>query len=349
MSIKTVGSKGEKIRKRLTGTLVFAGAIAAMLPFTGAALPKFSYIINESVDGNLNQLAVVYTLEDHPYDILQDEQIMLDAGDTYTFSEAEFGNSGTITITRAFPVYITADGKTNEVMVQGGTVADALKSGWITLGEQDIVSMPLSDAVHSGSSIRVQRVTTKTVTKEKAIAYETKYEYTNKLVPNAKVRTTEGKEGTVTYTYERTYIDGKLLESKLVSEEVTEQPVDEVYQIGSTKNVVSVFDTPADMEFDENGNPVNYKKKVSGKATAYSTRRKTSLVEGCVAMDLSKYPRGSWLYIKSSDGSYVYGYAKVADTGTALVQGKVLVDCFFDTFAECYQFGAKTLDVYVLS
>jgi 3D (Asp-Asp-Asp) domain-containing protein len=66
-------------------------------------------------------------------------------------------------------------------------------------------------------------------------------------------------------------------------------------------------------------------------------------------MDLSKYPRGSWLYIKSRDGSYVYGYCRVADTGTALVSGEVLVDLYFSTFAQCYQFGAKTLDVYVLS
>lgn len=349
MSIKTVGSKSEKVRKRLFGTLVLGGFAALMLPFTGAATPQYSYVINETVNGETAQLAAAYTKENHPNMILNEQQITLRKGDTYQFTEAGWHRQGSIDITRAFPVYIKADGGTNEVRVCGGTVADALREAWITLGERDVVSLPLENEVEPGTEIVVTRITTKRVIKEEPIPFETKTTYTKSLVPNARVKVKAGKKGIETRTYEETYIDGELVGSDLIASEITKAPVAAEYQVGSTKQVVSQFDPPKGMKFDKNGNPVNYKKKVTGKATAYSTRRKTKLVEGCVAMDLSKYPRGSWLYIKSRDGSYVYGYAKVADTGTALVQGKVLVDCFFDTFAECYQFGAKTLDVYVLS
>ena len=59
-------------------------------------------------------------------------------------------------------------------------------------------------------------------------------------------------------------------------------------------------------------------------------------------------PYGSKLYIKSSDGSFVYGYAVAADTGIALMDGRVTVDLYFDTYLESCLFGAKTMDIYVL-
>ena len=59
-------------------------------------------------------------------------------------------------------------------------------------------------------------------------------------------------------------------------------------------------------------------------------------------------PYGTKLYIKAADGSFTYGYAIAADTGTALMDGRVLVDLFFDTNQECYAFGAKKMEVYVL-
>ncbi len=349
MSIKKVGSRSEKVRKPIFGLAVLIGCAAMALPLTGATLTEYHYTINESSDGVVTQLAVAYTRSESPDDILQSAQIELGEGDTYHFTEPGDDNQGAITIRRSFPVSVTADSETQEILLRGGTVEDALKAAQITLGEEDIVSMELDEEVHAGTAITVNRVEHKIATRKKSVPFETKYEYTNTLIPNAKVKTGNGVKGVCTYTYDEVYIDGELADSTLVSKKVTKKPVHEVYQIGSSRNVPSHYDVPDHIKFDKNGNPVNYKKKVTGKATAYSTRRETSLKAGDVAMDLSQYPRGSWLYIKSRDGSYVYGYARVADTGTGLVEGTVLVDCFFDTFAECYQFGAKTLDVYVLS
>ena len=349
MSHKKVGSKSAKVRKRLISVLTLIVTVVAMLPLTGATMTHYSYTIQESVDGSVTQLAIAYTNETDPNEILRKEKITLSEDDGFTFTEPNEENEGVITIERAFPVTVIADGESKAVMVNGGTVKEVLEKAKITLGEEDIITKDQDEEVHVGSEIRVRRVTHKTSEKHKAIPYGESYEYSDALIANAKVKIAEGKEGVETYTYDEMYIDGKLYQSTLIGTEVTTEPVNAVYQIGSSKKVVSDYDFPEGLEFDEKGNPLNYKYKVSGKATAYSTRKKTKLIEGCVAMDLSKYPRGSWLYIKSKDGSYVYGYAKVADTGTALVNGTVLVDLFFDTFAECYEFGARQLDVYVLS
>lgn len=70
---------------------------------------------------------------------------------------------------------------------------------------------------------------------------------------------------------------------------------------------------------------------------------------GYVAVNPKVIPYGTRLYICSPDGSLVYGYAIAADTGGALMSGRVLVDVFYNTVAECNNFGRRTMSVYVLA
>lgn len=69
---------------------------------------------------------------------------------------------------------------------------------------------------------------------------------------------------------------------------------------------------------------------------------------GNVAVNPNVIPYGTRMYICSPDGSYVYGYAIAADTGGALMSGRVLADLFYETPAECYSFGRRTMSVYIL-
>ena len=71
-------------------------------------------------------------------------------------------------------------------------------------------------------------------------------------------------------------------------------------------------------------------------------------VEGTVAVDPEVIPYGSRLYIVSSDGSFVYGYAVAADTGTAIMDGIIDVDLFYDTYLESLLNGLRTVNIYVL-
>lgn len=138
-------------------------------------------------------------------------------------------------------------------------------------------------------------------------------------------------------------------EEEVVGEETIMEPVPQKLLVGSPNVPTSQLTPDQPIELDENGNPVHYLKKVTGKATAYSALGKpTKLVPGAVAMNLSEYPRGTRLYIKTPDGSYIYGYSVVRDTGPAAREGIILVDLFFNSYRESCLFGAKTVDIYVL-
>ncbi|MDO4845976.1 MAG: 3D domain-containing protein, partial [Oscillospiraceae bacterium] len=67
---------------------------------------------------------------------------------------------------------------------------------------------------------------------------------------------------------------------------------------------------------------------------------------GTVAVDPKVIPLGSKMYIVSDDGKYVYGFCTAEDTG-GLIKGN-RVDLYFNTTAECFQFGARRVTVYVL-
>ncbi|MEG2570833.1 MAG: 3D domain-containing protein, partial [Clostridia bacterium] len=68
---------------------------------------------------------------------------------------------------------------------------------------------------------------------------------------------------------------------------------------------------------------------------------------GLIAVDPRVIPLGTRLYITSMDGKrWVYGYAVAADTGGAIKGNKI--DLFFNTEAECYDFGRQKAKVYIL-
>ena len=69
---------------------------------------------------------------------------------------------------------------------------------------------------------------------------------------------------------------------------------------------------------------------------------------GHVAVNPNVIPYGSKLYITSADGSFVYGYAIAADTGTGLMNGVVDIDLFYETYLESCLNGVRYLNVYVL-
>ena len=52
--------------------------------------------------------------------------------------------------------------------------------------------------------------------------------------------------------------------------------------------------------------------------------------------------------ITSTDGSFVYGYAVATDTGIAVQKGQILVDLFYETYAESVINGAIQVNVYVV-
>lgn len=109
-----------------------------------------------------------------------------------------------------------------------------------------------------------------------------------------------------------------------------------------------------DVEMGPDGLPVNYTRLMeSAVCTAYSSSggRGASglgLYCGTVAVNPNIIPYGTRMYITSADGNFIYGFAIATDTGGAMMEGRVDIDLYFETNAECLQFGKRALNVYIL-
>ena len=119
-------------------------------------------------------------------------------------------------------------------------------------------------------------------------------------------------------------------------------------------NPISELEAPT-IYVDDNGQPLEYKKLYTGKCTAYYnpngnlTASGRKFMPGHIAVNPKQIPYGTKMYVVSPSGEFVYGYCIAADTGGFATNGSgTLVDLAFWTRSECYNFGRRTMNVYVL-
>ena len=292
-----------------------------------------------TVVDNGEQIAKYYSVFTDEETILERNDLLLGEGDEVSL--AEDGGEITLSIARAFPTYVYADGEKEVVLLAKGTVADALKKAGITCGDEDIVDQPLDQALESGMEIRVDRVCTKTVEETEKIEYDTKKVRTDDLYVGNSREIQKGKNGEKKLTYAVTYVNGKEAERKLISEEITEEPVERILEIGS--KIKSSFKTTS-------STPKNYVKRMAMECTAYAAGGSTATGRpaqwGVIAVDPKVIPLGTRVYVESADGKYIYGEAIAADTGGA-IKGNI-IDICVNSRAEAYRFGRRTVNVYIL-
>ena len=261
------------------------------------------------------------------------------------------GNLASLSMGRAFAVSIQADGQEYSVKMAVGTVADALEKAGITLDADDYTEPALDELVTVGSKIVVHRVDYQDKVETQAIPFDTEYVYTSLYFRNTghKITLQHGSEGQQTVTTRERYVDGELENSMVVDVTTTVEPTDHVVKTYGAGAPVSPLTGP-----DGTTNPPSsYRKVLTGKATGYYARSGKGssglgLGYGTVAVDPSVIPYGTLLYITSTDGSFVYGYAIATDTGLALQNGHILVDLFYETYAESVMNGAIQVNVYVV-
>jgi 3D (Asp-Asp-Asp) domain-containing protein len=71
------------------------------------------------------------------------------------------------------------------------------------------------------------------------------------------------------------------------------------------------------------------------------------LYYGTFAVDPTLIPYGTKVYIVSTDGKFVYGWAIATDTGSFIHNNRMQVDLFYETYAESVANGVKEVYVYV--
>lgn len=271
----------------------------------------------------------------------------------------------TIDIKGDCSVLLSMGGETAAYTTKDTTVGEFLSDLGIVLGEDDSVTPSLDTKVTDGTQIFVEVVEFKEETTTEIIDYELITRETSAMAAGTSKIEQYGVEGERTVVSRNKYVDGVLVESEVISSEVTRAPQDQVkligtgvskpsYQKPSSSGGASVSNSAGTFK-DANGNTVSYKKKLTGTSTAYYaaegalTATGVPAYVGGVAVNPNVIPYGSKLYIVSSDGRMVYGYATAVDTGGALMSGSVLVDVFYPTYNECVQWGRRNVTVYVLN
>ena len=336
-------------RSTLIARAFILSVVGTMMAAVLTGLTTVSNVVTIHEDGSAYSRYTIYT---EPEDILENQEIVLGKNDSYEFTGFS-DHEADLYIYRAFDVPVTADGETKVVSMSQGTVQQALDKAGVTVSDDDLLNVSLGEAVTRDTEIVVNRVTYTEAQSVETVPYEVVVPETPLAANQKLVVSTPGQNGEKLVTTRTKWIDGEAAETTIVEEQITKEPVSEVQTIveevyiGGQLQQVQPGSMP---ELDANGNPVNYAYKVTGKATAYSALgRSTSLKPGDVAMNLSQFPKGTRIYIQTPNGSYVYGYSTVRDTGVAVSNGTVLVDCFFGSYAESVAFGAKTVEVYVLN
>ena len=310
---KALSDRARAVTPRVLAFCVMAVSLVFTLAVTAANL-RLTYVTDS--DG-ARQLVV--SSETDPARVMSLSGIEAEEGD-HVYYTAFSGNLATLNIERAFTVNIQADGQEYPVKMAFGTVAEALERAGITLEADDYTEPALDQLVTVGSEITVHRVD-----------YQ------------------DGAEGQQTVTTREKYVDGELENSMVVDVTTTVEPTDHVVKTYGAGAPVSPLTGP-----DGTTNaPASYSQVLTGKATGYYSRTGKGssglgLGYGTVAVDPSVIPYGTLLYITSTDGSFVYGYAVATDTGIAVQKGQILVDLFYETYAESVINGAIQVNVYVV-
>ena len=126
---------------------------------------------------------------------------------------------------------------------------------------------------------------------------------------------------------------------------------------GSSSSGGSRYDGSAETDgnviMTSSGESYTYVDVMTCSATAYTcegyvghTYSGTLARVGAIAVDPTVIPLGTKMYVVSNDGQYVYGYCVAEVIGGGIKGNKI--DLYFDTYAECWDFGVRMCTVYIL-
>lgn len=143
----------------------------------------------------------------------------------------------------------------------------------------------------------------------------------------------------------------KRFQKKVISEVVTKKPVQKIVAMGTVgvytpsrggnirySNLMRMRATAYTADYASTGkNPGDYGFGIT--ATGTVARRNYGGYSS-IAVDPRVIPLGTKMYVEG------YGYAIAEDTGGAIKGNKI--DLFFDSNSEVYNWGVRTVNVYIL-
>ena len=259
-----------------------------------------------------------------------------------------------IVISRRVKIQILADGEEKEYLMPKLSVREALGFAGLKLSENDEINVNFSSNIYEGMKIVINRIKFEEIVTTKKIPYKVvtkNYELLDKGEEKVSI---EGKDGTKEIKSLLTLKDNEVIDSKVTSEKILEEPVDKVILKG-TRVINSSSSSSPKKDNKKKDNKEKSSKVIYGSATAYTalsgarTSTGKSPIEGeTVAVNPRVIPYGSKILVESTDGSFKKTLV-AQDTGGALKSGSALVDIYMKSESACRQFGRKSVKVSILS
>jgi uncharacterized protein YabE (DUF348 family) len=210
---------------------VVAPSTDSALQDDGLVVVRYGRLLTLDIDGRQRKVWTTARTLDEALDQIG---LRLDGAQLSASRSMPLGRAG-LSVDVRLPKHVTflADGDRHEVDTTAATLADALTEAQLTLGKADRISAPVTSAPQDDEVVTITRVSAKTSTDEKQIAFHTVKKATDQLYKGTTKVTQRGVVGVRRLTYADTYTDGKLTAHELVDDVVTRQPVDQIVLVGT--------------------------------------------------------------------------------------------------------------------
>lgn len=330
-------------------------ALAGTLCCLGGAMAFLWARLNvvHVTDSSGGEARIVMASTTDPQLLAQAAGFQLSAHDDTLFADSG-GSLALLKVVRAYPVALYADGQEYVAEVSVGTVEEAVQRAGIQLSKDDFTEPALDSRLYEGMpDIVIHRVTYEDTVTTQPIPHGEEYveevqdpegQYIHEILAQ------EGADGTKEVTTRAKYVDGEYVSSEVVNETVLTPAQNTIYK-RVQNNIVSPLPAPDGITV-ENNVPSSYSEVYTMKATGYYSPRGMGasglgLYYGTFAVDPTLIPYGTKVYIVSTDGQFVYGWAIATDTGAFIHQNRMQVDLFYETYEESAANGVKEVYVYV--
>lgn len=271
--------------------------------------------------------------------------------------DAQIVSGMSMTIDRAVPVELTADGEVVTILTPEKTVKEFLETEKIVFNEKDKLSQSLEASIESGMKIAIVRVTSEVIEEVESIAFGVQEKKDSSMLKGKSQVKQEGVEGEKKITKEITYENGLEVARIELSQEIVKEPVDKIVAIGTKVPVqpVQTAKKPSSSSIiASRGGSVpsslSYSKAFTVEATAYALDGITATgtvpkrVEGgwsTIAVDPRVIPYGTKVYVEN------YGYAIAEDTGGAIKGNRV--DLYMNSVQAARSWGRRNVTIYILN
>ncbi|HUC92925.1 MAG TPA: ubiquitin-like domain-containing protein [Paenibacillus sp.] len=321
---------------------------------------------DKSVSVVLNgQETVVSTKQWSLQRLLDEQAITIGPNDQVSMPlSAAVKDGDRIVVDQAVQVTVKADGKAETFYTTARTVGAAIGQTDISIRAQDKVYPSLNTELKSRMNVTVVRIDKQLAETEHVLPFTV----VKKNDPNLETGKTKvvqkGRQGLIVKKFEKTFADGKLVETKLLTKFMETSKRDQIVAVGTKKPepevVVLSAKSPETAAVSKQGVSFKAKKVLKNVTlTAYTagvestgksksdpefgiTASGAKVKEGrTIAVDPKVIPIGWWVYIEG------IGFRRAEDTGSAVKGNKI--DVYYDSRQYALKFGRKKgFTVYVL-